>query len=79
MAITPSVAKNIAWRSRGITWVEIGSTSSPIFVRDMRLDLRIDVGEGADRAGDGAGGDLRARGDPAARGRDRTRHRPGRA
>ena len=30
-ATTPSVAKNIAWRSRGITWVEIGSTVSPIF------------------------------------------------
>ncbi|CAM5456010.1 hypothetical protein SCANM63S_04584 [Streptomyces canarius] len=29
-AITPRVAKNIAWRSRGITWVEIGSTLSPI-------------------------------------------------
>ena len=27
-AITPSVAKNIAWRSRGITWVETGSTAS---------------------------------------------------
>jgi hypothetical protein len=25
---------------------------------DMLLDARIDVGEGADRAGDGAGGDL---------------------
>ena len=30
-AITPSVAKNIAWRSRGITWVETGSTARPIF------------------------------------------------
>ena len=30
-AITPSVAKNIAWRSRGITWVETGSTLSPSF------------------------------------------------
>ena len=28
--MTPSVAKNIAWRSRGITWVEIGSGVSPI-------------------------------------------------
>src|SRR6478672_8729599 len=28
--ITPSVAKYIAWRSRGITWVEIGSGSRPI-------------------------------------------------
>ena len=31
LAITPSVAKNIAWRSRGITWVEIGSGLSPSF------------------------------------------------
>ena len=30
MAITPSVAKNIACRSRGITWVETGSGVSPI-------------------------------------------------
>ncbi len=29
-AMTPSVAKNIACRSRGITWVEIGSGLSPI-------------------------------------------------
>ncbi len=28
-AITPSVAKNIAWRSRGITWVLIGSGVRP--------------------------------------------------
>jgi hypothetical protein len=27
--MTPSVAKNIAWRSRGITCVEIGSGLSP--------------------------------------------------
>ena len=30
---------------------------------DMLFDARIDVGEGADRAGDGAGRDLLARGD----------------
>ena len=29
-AITPSVAKYIAWRSRGMICVEIGSTDSPI-------------------------------------------------
>ena len=29
-AITPNVAKYIAWRSRGITCVEIGSGTSPI-------------------------------------------------
>ena len=31
-AITPSVAKYIAWRSRGITCVEIGSGLSPIIL-----------------------------------------------
>ena len=34
---------------------------------DMRLDARIDMREGADRAGDGAGGDLLARALRAAR------------
>ena len=29
--MTPSVAKNMAWRSRGMTWVETGSTVRPIF------------------------------------------------
>ena len=29
-ATTPSVAKYMAWRSRGMTWVETGSTASPI-------------------------------------------------
>ena len=66
-AITPSVAKNMAWRSRGMTWVEIGSTLEAQLLRDMRFDRRVDVGEGADRAGNGAGGDLVARRDqPAA-------------
>ena len=31
LAMTPSVAKNMAWRSRGITWVETGSGRRPIF------------------------------------------------
>ncbi len=31
LAMTPSVAKKAACRSRGITWVETGSTLSPIF------------------------------------------------
>ncbi len=30
-ATTPSVAKYMAWRSRGMICVEIGSTVSPIF------------------------------------------------
>ena len=63
LAITPSVAKNIACRSRGITWVETGSGVRPIALRHMRLDRRVDVGEGADRAGDRAGRDLGARRD----------------
>ena len=29
-AMTPSTAKYIAWRSRGMTWVETGSGASPI-------------------------------------------------
>ena len=29
-ATTPSVAKYMAWRSRGMIWVETGSTLSPI-------------------------------------------------
>ncbi len=35
-AITPSVAKNIAWRSRGITCVDTGSTVRPIFSATWR-------------------------------------------
>ena len=35
----------------------------PEFLRDMCFDPRIDIGEGADRAGNGAGRDLRARRD----------------
>ena len=31
LAITPSVAKYIAWRSRGMTWVETGSMARPSF------------------------------------------------
>ena len=32
-AMTPSVAKNMAWRSRGMTWVEIGSGRRPSFAQ----------------------------------------------
>ena len=46
---------------------------------DMLLDARIDIGEGADRAGDGAGRDLLARRDQPLAARGRTRHRPRRA
>ena len=64
-AITPSVAKNMAWRSRGMTCVETGSGLQPELLGDMLFDARVDIGEGADRAGDGAGRDLLARRDQA--------------
>ena len=63
--MTPSVAKYMAWRSRGITCVETGSGVRPSFCGDVLLDARVDVGEGADGAGDGAGGDLLAGRDEA--------------
>ena len=46
-----------------MTCVETGSGRQAQPCRDMLLDARVDVGEGADRAGDGAGRDLRARRD----------------
>ena len=44
-------------------WVETGSTLKPHGLGDMRFDARIDLGEGADGAGDRAGGDFLAGGD----------------
>ena len=35
-AMTPNVAMNIAWRSRGMTWVEIGSGTNPILSATWR-------------------------------------------
>ena len=61
-AMTPSVAKNIAWRSRGITCVRDRLGRQAQHLADMLLDARVDVGEGADRAGNRAGGDLGPRG-----------------
>src|SRR6202045_4877056 len=55
-AITPSVAKYIAWRSRGITWVEIGSGT---MARALATGSPI---PGAARAGERAGLDFLARG-----------------
>ena len=55
--MTPSVAKYMAWRSRGMTWVETGSGVRPIRFGDVGLDARVDVGECADGARDGAGRD----------------------
>ena len=45
-------------------WVETGSGSRPSF-RDMGFDPRVDIGEGADRAGNLAGRDLLAGRDEA--------------
>jgi hypothetical protein len=46
------VAKYIAWRSRGITWVE-----------NVFLNAWVDLGEGTDRARDRAGRNFVAGGD----------------
>ena len=58
-ATTASVAY-MAWRSRGITCVEIGSGLAPHLV-DIGLHARIDVGRGAHRPGDRAGRNLGSR------------------
>ena len=78
-ASSARAAVKAACRSRGITWVETGSGRSPNRCGDRGLDPRVDVGEGADRAGDGAGHDLVARPAPGAAGRGRTRRRSRRA
>ena len=44
-----------------MTWVETGSGFEAELCRDMLFDAGIDIGEGADGAGNGAGGDFRAR------------------
>jgi len=49
-AMTPSVAKYIAWRSRGMIWVEIRLRRQPHRFGDMLFDARVDLGEGAHRA-----------------------------
>ena len=51
----------MAWRSRGMIWVDTGSTRHAEPLGDQRLDPRIDIGEGADGAGNGTGRDLVAR------------------
>ena len=62
LAITPSTAKNMACRSRGITCVECGLGREAQLLRHMGLDAGIDAGERADGAGNGAGRNLRPRG-----------------
>ena len=46
-----------------MTCVETGSGVEPHLLGDVGLDARVDVGEGADGAGDRAGRDLLARRD----------------
>ena len=46
-----------------MTWVETGSTLQAELGRDMLFDRGRNVGEGADRAGNRAGGDVVARRD----------------
>ncbi len=69
LAMTASVEKNTACRSRGMIWVETGSGFKAELLRDIRLDRGRDIGEGADRARNRAGGDLVAARLRAARGR----------
>ena len=57
-ASSARAAVNAACRSRGITWVETGSGRSPNRSATMVSTLRVDIGEGADRPGHGAGHDL---------------------
>ncbi len=64
-ATTPSVAKihRVAVARDDLRRDRLGREAH--LLGDMRLDARIDVGEGADRAGDRAGRDLLARRDQA--------------
>ena len=64
-AVTASAAKKAAWRSRGMTCVLTGSTCEAEAFGDEGLHARVHAGEGADRAGDGAGRDLGPRRDEA--------------
>ena len=57
LAMTASVEKNAAWRSRGMTWVETGSAAGPAFRRRIPPP-RVEMREGADGAADGGHGDL---------------------
>ena len=60
-ATTASVAKNAAWRSRGMTCVEIGSTRQSHLMRHIVFDARINIGESADGARNRAGRNFPAR------------------
>ena len=66
-----SAAKSAAWRSRWMTWVETRLGPQAELAQTQRLDARVDVRVGADRAGELADGDARRAG-AAARGARRT-------
>jgi hypothetical protein len=57
-AITPSVAKNIACRSRGMTCVEIGSGVRPSFSQTCSSTAGSILAKVPTAPGDRAGGDL---------------------
>ncbi len=56
-ATVASTARNCAWRSRGMTWVDMGSGVRPSLLAHVLLDERVDVGVAAHGAGDRADGD----------------------
>ena len=64
-----SALKSAAWRSRATICVGTISGRRPSVAERLRLDRRVEVGVGADGAGDLADGDLRARRDERARAR----------
>src|SRR6202051_1097075 len=64
-ATTPSVAKYMAWRSRGMICVEIGSTLSPILPATRASTRGLPLGERTDAAENRAGRDLGSRRDQA--------------
>ena len=76
-ATTASAAKNIGVAVARDDLRRDGLGRQAELRGDVGLDPRIDVGEGADGAGDGAGRDLGPRRDQALARRGRTRHRPG--
>ncbi len=57
-ATTASAAKNMAWRSRGITCVETGSTARPSFLATCSSTRGSTLAKVPTGAGDGAGRDL---------------------
>ena len=58
-AITASVAKNMACRSRGMTWGGDRLDREAQLLRDIGFHFRRDIREGANRPGNGTGRNLR--------------------